>query len=140
MDNLLILNDILDNIFINNLNYLNYNLEKENDNGNIEYKRTLLTYTSDNKKNKLIRQIFWRISEGLLIRNEKCCFFIIGIEDNGSLSNLNKFDLINNNIIINSIIKNTNIKSTNKIIFYKNKQILLTRFYLDKNDNFIQYF
>ena len=73
MDYILFLNQIFDNIFKNDKNLLDTNLLSENDYGNIEYKRSIKSYNTTKKKNKLLTQILWRISEGLTLRNEKIC-------------------------------------------------------------------
>ena len=40
-------------------------------------------YNNDDKTNKLIRQIYWRIYEGVVNIDKECCYYIIGIEDSG---------------------------------------------------------
>ena len=101
------LNNFLKNLFliyeenhIDNPININYYFNKENYYGNIEYKRTLISY--NNKTNKLLRQILWRISENKSVYLNKC-YIIIGIEDNGSYSNTTSEEL-NNSL---TIIKNT---------------------------------
>lgn len=134
------MNEVLENIILKNYNILEYNLGKENDSGNIEYKRSIITYNNIIKINKLTRQILWRISEGLEILNKKVCYYLIGIEDNGLSSNLSDIEIEKNKVIINNIIKNSNIKCIIKEIKYKNNNILLIKFWLKNNDNSIEYF
>ena len=134
------MNEILDNIILKNTNILEYNLYKEDDLGNIEYKRSIITYNNFIKINKLMRQILWRISEGFKILNKKVCYYLIGIEDNGLSSNLTDIEIEKNKIIINNIIKNSNINCIIKEIKYKNNNILLIKFWLKNNDSSIEYF
>lgn len=73
----------------------NYVYEKEIERGNIEYKRTLETYNENDKTNKLIRQIYWRIYEGVVSVDKECCYYIVGIEDSGNPSFLTTEEIFN---------------------------------------------
>ena len=93
---------------------IKYKFCKENENGFIEYKRTLSTYTE--KKGKLLRQIYWRIHENFIEQLNKDnksirlkCFYVIGLEDNGSSSKMSLEELNESLEIITEAIKNTNI-------------------------------
>ena len=131
------LSNMLDELFISNesllikLNYnsdlfdnkiqqviFNHNYDKEFERGNIEYKRSLESYYHNDKTNKLIRQIHWRIYEGIVNINKECCYYIIGIEDSGHPSFLTQKELFNSLYFIIKCINNTEI--TYSYLFVKN--------------------
>ena len=119
----------------------NYNFKKEIANGFIEYKRTLSTYLMDNKKDKLLRQIYWRIYQGLVTDNVKLCYYIIGLEDSGFPSNSKSGELEVSLGLIKECLSDTNIKY--EYLYLKNNIkdyiILVVKFFLD-NDFNIDYF
>ncbi len=111
---------------ISNAYEIKYKFSFEYDTGYIEYKRTLSSYL--NKKEKLLRQILWRISESISFSNVKkpTCYYIIGLEDDGKSSNQceEEFDK-SLKIILDSII-NTCIKYKYTYLYNKlNKSYLL---------------
>ena len=59
----------------NSIMILDIDLPVENDNGFIEYKRTLCSY--DDKTSKLKNQIYWRMSEGMKYNSTNSCFYLI---------------------------------------------------------------
>jgi len=87
----------------------NYIYEKEIVRGNIEYKRTLETYNENEKKNKLIRQIYWRMYEGVVSVNKECCYYIVGIEDSGNPSFLTTNEIFNSLNFISNTISETDL-------------------------------
>lgn len=87
----------------------NHIYEKEIERGNIEYKRTLETYNENDKTNKLIRQIYWRIYEGTVCIDTECCYYIIGIEDCGSPSFLTKKEIFNSMCFISKTVLNAEL-------------------------------
>lgn len=103
--------------FINSINELdninqvifNYIYEKEIERGNIEYKRSLESYNKNDKIKKLIRQIYWRIYEGVVSIDKECCYYIIGIEDSGSPSFLTKNEIFNSLYFICETLSNTEL-------------------------------
>jgi hypothetical protein len=105
---------------------IKYLFNFEYDYGFIEYKRTLSTY--NNKKEKLLRQIYWRISESTEYSNLDIpfCYYIIGLEDNGKASNQDIKELeISLQTILDSI-NNTNLKYKYVYLFNElNKSYLL---------------
>ena len=111
-------------IDLNELDYtkfqviFNHIYEKEFERGNIEYKRTLESYTTNNKTNKLIRQIYWRMYEGVMCINKECCYYIIGIEDSGHPSFLTKKELCDSLNFISKCI--SDIEITYEYLFIKN--------------------
>lgn len=120
----------------------NYNFTKELADGFIEYKRTLLSYSSNDKIEKLIRQIYWRIYEGLVTDGVSQCYYIIGIEDSGEPSYLNVQELSESvNIILtnlnNSEIKYTSLYLTNTKLNYK---FAVVKFWIDNEVKKIEYF
>lgn len=58
-------------------------LSKEVEYGNIEYKRYILN-SSLERLQSLITQMNWRLNEG-----DGCCFYYIGVNDDGSIYNIN---------------------------------------------------
>lgn len=96
---------------INSKNYIIFNriFEKEIERGNIEYKRSLESYNDNDKTNKFIRQIYWRIYEGVVSINKEYCYYIIGIEDSGVPSLLTKNELYNSISFVIESLKNTDI-------------------------------
>ena len=119
----------------------NYIYEKEFERGNIEYKRTLETYHYNNKTNKLVRQIYWRIYEGIVNIDKECCFYIIGIEDSGNPSFLTQKELFNSLDYIKKCINN--IEITYSYLFVKNTVLnfdyIIVKFCPEKS-NFFDYF
>lgn len=87
----------------------NYIYEKEIERGNIEYKRTLETYNENEKTNKLIRQIYWRMYEGVVSVDKECCYYIVGIEDSGSPSFLTENEIFNSLNFISNTISETDL-------------------------------
>lgn len=125
--------DYLINNFTNsNCINIKYKFCKEFESGYIEYKRTLTTY--NNKKGKLLRQIYWRLHENY-IQNEMIssnldfklkCFYVIGLEDSGTPSNSSLEELDNSLQIILESIKDTNINIIYLYLFNEiNKSYLL---------------
>ncbi len=142
--------DILDLIeeskFVNNSisnpYTIKYKFGTEYEVGFIEYKRTLSSYL--NKKDKLLRQILWRISESVIFSEIKkpTCYYIIGLEDNGYTSNQTNEEFEKSlKIILDSII-DTNIKY--KFIYLFNeldKSVLLViKFWSEEEFNNFNYF
>ncbi len=129
------LSSILDNLFVSNNSFLiksndtnnindiqyvifNHIYEKEFERGNIEYKRSLESYDLNDKTNKLIRQIHWRIYEGVVNTDKECCYYIIGIEDSGRPSFLTKKELLDSLYFIQKSISDTEI--TYSYLYVKN--------------------
>jgi cysteinyl-tRNA synthetase len=133
------LSNFLKNLFliyeenhIENPIYINYLFNKENYYGNIEYKRSLLSY--NNKTNKLLRQILWRISEN---KSVNLCYIIIGVEDNGSYSNLTSDELNNSLSIIKNTISNTKISIKYRFLInlITKSLILVVYLYIENYNN-----
>jgi len=128
--------------FLNNPIIFNYNFNKEFDYGFIEYKRTLIFH--DTKKNKLLRQIYWRISEfsnyilDIYDTNQYLCYYIIGLENSGIYSNINTNELLVSLDIIKKTIYNTYIKCEHVFLYNKEycSYVLLVKLYID-NINYI---
>ena len=114
----------------------NYNFDKEIDYGFIEYKRTLATYHNF-KKSKLLRQIYWRISESC-INSLNLCYYIIGLENSGQYSNITTNELNKSLDIIIKTISNTNIKYEYLFLLDKNynSKILIVKLYIE-NINYL---
>ncbi len=135
---------------IENLIKIKYKFCEEYDEGFIEYKRTLSTYSD--KKGKLLRQIYWRLHENYTgvfnnltntntDENKLKCYYVIGLEDDGTPSNLTLTELDQSlNIILNTIA-NTNINKSYLYLFNEiNKSyLLLIKFELELDD-VIDYF
>ena len=146
---------------IDNPIIFNYEFDKEIDYGFIEYKRTLINH--DIKKSKLLRQIYWRISEfsnyaGKSIVNNSTefqklydkineetydynlCYYIIGLENSGIYSNINTNELLNSLNIIKKTICDTNINCKHMFLFNKkyNSYILLVKLYIE-NINYLEW-
>jgi hypothetical protein len=155
------LSNILDDLFLKNnkfvktnistnykeINYddsqiiFNHKYEQEFERGNIEYKRTLETYKENDKINKLIRQINWRIYEGVVCIDNECCYYIIGIEDSGHPSFLTKNELLNSLYFISKCVDNSEI--TYSYLFVKNTilnyEYVIVKFLPNESD-FFDYF
>lgn len=117
--------DIFEN---DKLNILSEYLPIENDDGFIEYKRTLKTYES--KIDKLKTQICWRMSEGYTYNHQYMCYYIIGIENDGTvLIPLNDIDIINTISFINHNFANTDIMYKFKTIKYNDNDLLIIKFW-----------
>jgi GTPase len=116
---------------------IKYKFSFEIEFGFIEYKRTLSSYV--NKKDKLLRQILWRISESLIFDEitKPTCYYLIGLEDNGNASNLSIGELKNSlKIILDSII-NTILKYKFVYLFNQlNKSyVLVIKIWIDEDIN-----
>ncbi len=117
---------------------IKYKFPFEYENGFIEYKRTLSTYL--NKKDKLLRQILWRMSESILYSNIKkpTCYYIIGLEDDGKTSNLSKEELDKSLEILECSVSNTKIKHNYLYLFNElNKSsVLVIKLWLEDITSF----
>ena len=125
----------------NNEIIFNYIFEEEIERGNIEYKRSLVSYNNDDKTNKLIRQIYWRIYEGVVNIDKECCYYIIGIEDSGLPSFLSISELKESIEFISKSIENSELNYSylwlkNSIFDYN---YLVVKFF-PINSNQIDYF
>ena len=157
----LLFNTCLNNTPMNPIS-IKYKFCFESVNGPIEYKRTLKTYCK--KKDKLLRQIYWRLYESIVyepiinnnILNKNImdkdifmelinssilkCYYVIGIEDNGQTGKININELIESLNMINETILNTNIKLTYLYLINEidKTNLLVTKFELEleQNDKF----
>ncbi len=118
--------------------YIKYKFPFEYENGFIEYKRTLSTYF--NKKDKLLRQILWRMSESILYSCIKIptCYYIIGLEDDGKTSNISREELDKSLEILQCSISDTKIKYNYVYLFNElNKSsVLVIKLWLEEITNF----
>lgn len=133
----LLFENYTNNDIINPIN-IKYKFCEEYENGFIEYKRNLVSYNK--KKDKLLRQLYWRLHESIIyepvfnqfIINENIlrknifdntfnnvndninfklkCYYIIGLEDDGENGKQSFQDLYDSLKIMNETISNTNIK------------------------------
>ncbi len=129
---------------------IKYKFCKEYELGFIEYKRTLSTYSD--KKSKLLRQIYWRLHENYtnesntnesnIDLNKLKCYYVIGLEDDGSSSNLTLSELDKSLNIILQTISDTNINKSYLYLFNEiNKSyLLLIKLELDINNVDFDYF
>lgn len=106
-------------------------LPRENDYGFIEYKRNLTSYT--NKLSKLKTQIYWRLSEGLVYNSQNTCYYILGIEDGGTI----KFPITDEEIfqslnIIDKSIVGSDIKYIYKKILYLDNPLVIIKFWKEE--------
>jgi hypothetical protein len=122
------LSELFENIIINTLNI---NLPEENDYGFIEYKRNLASYK--NKLSKLKTQIYWRLSEGLTYNSQNTCYYILGIEDNGIVTNpISQNEITNSLNILNKSIDGSNIKYIYKQVNYKDNPLVIIKFWKEE--------
>jgi hypothetical protein len=114
----------------------NYVYEKEIERGNIEYKRSLESYNKNDKTNKLIRQIYWRIYEGVVSIDKECCYYIIGIEDSGSPSFLTKNEIFNSLYFICETLSNTELNYSYLLVknTLLNYEYLIVKFWPNISD------
>ncbi len=140
--------ELFDKIFKNNspnnldnLIDITYEFKKEFSNGSIEYKRSLISYNNNDKIDKLTRQIYWRIYEGLVTENIQLCYYIIGLEDSGKPSNITLDEYQKSLNTISLAIDDTQIQSTHLFIknTFNNSIILVIKLWLEK-ENKIEYF
>jgi GTPase len=106
-------------------------LNPEKEEGNIEYKRLIGNNT--NRFQSLASQMNWRLIEG-----QGTCYYYIGIEDNGTISKLNKKSLytsLKNLKKITDII-NSKIKRVDKL-FYNSYEYLIVEIKKNFNSNFL---
>ena len=83
------------NVLIEKLKTNKY-LDEEVEYDNIEYKLRLDKMDNAQMK-KLESQMLWRINEGKILHNICKAYYVIGIQDNGKLGNIN-LDIINESI------------------------------------------
>lgn len=113
---------------------LDIELQTENDNGFIEYKRNIASF--EYKPSKLKTQIYWRLSEGLNYNSQSSCYYIIGIENNGQIKNPITQEEITKTInIINKCTISSDIKYIYKNIIYKNTPLLIVKFWKEEKLN-----
>ena len=123
------------NSFLTQIEF-NYNFKKEYAGGFIEYKRTLSSY-GISKIDKLIRQIYWRIYEGLVTENVNLCYYIIGLEDSGIPSKISQEELEISIKIISDAMTNVDLKFTYLYLYNSvfNYNFVIVRFLLDDTNN-----
>ena len=129
------------NSFLNKIEF-NYNFKKEYAEGFIEYKRTLSSYAIY-KIDKLVRQIYWRIYEGLVTENVNLCYYIIGLEDSGIPSKISQEELEISINVISNAMKNVDLRFTYLYLYnsFLDYNFIIVKFLLDKiNHNEIEYF
>lgn len=119
----------------------NYNFKKEYTDGFIEYKRTLSSY-ANTKIDKLIRQIYWRIYEGLVTENINVCYYIIGLEDSGIPSRISQEELDISIKIISDAMKEVDL--CHRYLYLINTEFnynfVIVKFTLDDKIKKIEYF
>ena len=120
----------------------NYTFKKELAHGFIEYKRTLATYNTNSKIDKLIRQIYWRIYEGLVTDNTSLCYYMIGVEDSGEPSYLNDSELTKSINFISSNLLETDISFKYKFLINSETKykFAVVKFWIKADGNKIEYF
>ena len=119
------LSELFENTLINTINV---HLPKENDYGFIEYKRNLASYK--NKLSKLKTQIYWRLSEGITYNAQNTCYYILGIEDNGLITNpISQNEITNSLNIMNKSIENSDIRYIYKKIIYQEHPLVIIKFW-----------
>jgi len=131
INNIINLHNKLENIFNQNKEIYNLDIDfpQEYYYGFIEYKRTLATY--ENKIDKLRTQILWRLSEGLIHNQKEMCYYIVGIDDDGTYP-INIIDITELEIsrkMMEQCIKNTKISMDYRYLSIEkyNKLILIIR-------------
>jgi hypothetical protein len=152
-DKINILSNKIDEIFISNKSLVKYTsidninsfdvesqvifnhiYEREFERGNIEYKRSLESYYENEKTNKLIRQIYWRIYEGIVTIDKEYCYYIIGIEDSGTPSFLSKIELSNSLNFISNCIEETELNYSYLFVknIYLNYDYIIVKFWTNE--------
>lgn len=112
-----------------NMNELKIELPIENDYGFIEYKRNFLSYENA-KMPKLRTQIYWRISQGLKYNYQSSCYYLLGIEDNGTIiKSISKKEFSKSIKILKKSLINSNIVYYYKKIYYKSNFFFLIKFW-----------
>jgi len=84
------LKEIYPKLYINHIRNDNLQFTEENDNGFVEYKRTLVG-CSGRKAEKYATQMRWRMSENT---KSLSAIYYLGVDDNGSIYKLTENDLI----------------------------------------------
>ncbi len=106
-------------------------LKPEKEEGNIEYKRLILNNRS--RLEALASQMKWRLTEG-----SGECYYYIGIEDNGSISKLDRFTLLKS---LRNLKKVVNIIGSNIIkierLEYDIHEYLLVKIKKEFNSNYL---
>jgi len=96
---------------------------QEIESGNIEYKRKLYNLSKD-RIEKLTSQLNWRLNEGFLKYNKYIAIYILGIEDNGTISNQNEEEIKKSIDEITKVIDNCNSILTSKKIINFNSSFI----------------
>ena len=100
--------------------------DSENDFGNIEYKRHIILSSSE-KIHRYISQIKWRIIEG-----NGTAYYLIGVNDDGTISNISKTVLEKSLINFKKLISALNYKIKNILLSnYCERQFYIIQIYSD---------
>jgi hypothetical protein len=106
-------------------------LPEENDYGFIEYKRSFLSY--ENKLSKLKTQIYWRMSQGLRYNSQSSCYYLLGLENDGTIiKEISNLDFSKSIEILKKCIFESNIKFFSKKVFMKDKYFILIKFWKEE--------
>jgi GTPase len=95
----------------------------EDQDGNIEYKCFLNSVTQE-KLNKLVTQMKWRLLQGLEKYNQKIAYYVVGVYDDGTFANTDIHKADKSIQILEQVSKKCNFK-IEKIFIYKYYQRLI---------------
>lgn len=106
-------------------------LKPEEEEGNIEYKR--LISNNINRLEALASQMKWRLTEG----NGEC-YYYIGIEDNGSISKLNRISLLKSLRNLRKVVDIINSEIIKvEMMEYEKYEYLIVKIKKDFNSNYL---
>ena len=106
-------------------------LKPEEEEGNIEYKR--LISNNMNRLEALASQMKWRLTEG----NGEC-YYYIGIEDNGSISKLNRISLLKSLRNLRKVVDIINSEIIKvEMMEYEKYEYLIVKIKKDFNSNYL---
>ncbi|BCS83448.1 putative GTP-binding protein [Cotonvirus japonicus] len=116
-----LINEKFPKLFITELTDNNLRFRPENDEGFIEYKRTL-THCDDSKIEQYATQMKWRIMQNL---KKQRAIYYIGIDDNGTIVGLSQNDIIES---VSCFVKIANIIGASiigvRLIYIENLTII----------------
>ncbi len=120
---------------------INNKLVPENEKGNVEYKLRL-DLKEKSKKENMVAQILWRMNEGKNETGRHEAHYVLGVNDDGTFSDMTEKDLNQTAHIFRGIVNKANAKvALQKIyVFPNNKMIYYIMIKKKNHDKFVPEF
>jgi small GTP-binding protein len=122
---------MLRKLLYQNNNKSNKSIDPEIEEGNIEYKLRL-DLKDQHHLNKMATQLIWRLNEGKNIYGKMIAYYYLGIDDDGSIGNIN-LEVLNTSIdILTNIAKRCNAEITFIDKIHINQNIYIAEIVIEK--------